>query len=67
MSCYLLRTNVHEWSDEELWKAYTQLSEAEAAFRIHKTDLQLRPTEHQAILLERLGFRLPRRLFQHEM
>ncbi|QEG00179.1 Transposase DDE domain protein [Stieleria maiorica] len=45
--CYLLRTNVQDWSDEELWKAYTQLSEAEAAFRIHKTDLQLRPIWHQ--------------------
>jgi transposase len=45
--CYLLRTNVEDWSDEELWRAYTQLSEAEAAFRIHKTDLQLRPIWHQ--------------------
>lgn len=45
--CYLLRTNVTDWSDEELWRAYTQLSEAEAAFRIHKTDLQLRPIWHQ--------------------
>ena len=38
--CYLLRTNVREWSDEELWKAYIQLTEA--AFRIHKFDLCLR-------------------------
>lgn len=45
--CYLLRTNVCDWSDEELWKAYIQLSEAESAFRIHKTDLQLRPIWHQ--------------------
>lgn len=45
--CYLLRTNVQDWSDEELWKAYIQLSEAEAAFRIQKTDLQLRPIWHQ--------------------
>jgi transposase len=45
--CYLLRTNVHDWTDEELWKAYIQLSEAESAFRIHKTDLQLRPIWHQ--------------------
>jgi transposase len=45
--CYLLRTNVREWSDEELWKAYIQLTEAEAAFRIHKTDLSLRPVWHQ--------------------
>ena len=45
--CYLLRTNVLDWSDEDLWKAYMQLNEAESAFRIHKTDLQLRPIWHQ--------------------
>ena len=45
--CYLLRSNVHDWSDEELWKAYIQLTEAEAAFRIHKSDLSLRPIWHQ--------------------
>ena len=45
--CYLLRSNVVEWSDEELWKAYIQLTEAEAAFRIHKSDLRLRPIWHQ--------------------
>ncbi len=45
--CYLLRTNVANWSDEELWKAYIQLTEAEAAFRIHKSDLSIRPIWHQ--------------------
>ena len=45
--CYLLRTNVLDWSDEDLWKAYIQLTEAEAAFRIHKSDLALRPIWHQ--------------------
>jgi hypothetical protein len=45
--CYLLRSNVRDWSDEELWKAYIQLTEAEAAFRIHKSDLSLRPIWHQ--------------------
>jgi len=45
--CYLLRSNVTDWSGEELWRAYIQLTEAEAAFRIHKTDLQLRPVWHQ--------------------
>ena len=45
--CYLLRSNVTDWSDEELWKAYIQLTEAEAAFRIHKSDLRLRPIWHQ--------------------
>ena len=45
--CYLLRSNVTDWSDEDLWKAYIQLTEAEAAFRIHKSDLGLRPIWHQ--------------------
>jgi transposase len=45
--CYLLRTNVRDWTDEELWKAYIQLTEAEAAFRIHKDDLSIRPVWHQ--------------------
>jgi hypothetical protein len=45
--CYLLRSNVNDWSGEELWKAYMQLTEAEAAFRIHKTDLRIRPVWHQ--------------------
>ncbi len=43
---YILRTNVHEWSDEELWKTYIQLTEAEAAFRVHKSDLAMRPIWH---------------------
>jgi len=43
---YILRTNVHDWSDEELWKTYVQLTEAEAAFRIHKSDLAIRPIWH---------------------
>lgn len=45
--CYLLRTNIADWTDEELWKAYIQLTEAEAAFRIHKSDLSIRPIWHQ--------------------
>jgi transposase len=45
--CYLLRSNVTNWSDEELWKAYIQLTEAEAAFCIHKSDLKIRPIWHQ--------------------
>ena len=45
--CYLLRTNVMDWSDEDLWRTYIQLTEAEAAFRIHKSDLSLRPIWHQ--------------------
>lgn len=45
--CYLLRTNVTDWSAPDLWQAYMQLTEAEAAFHIHKSDLKLRPVWHQ--------------------
>ena len=45
--CYLLRTNVSDWSGEQLWRAYMELTEAEAAFRIHKSDLRIRPIWHQ--------------------
>ncbi len=45
--CYLLRSNVTDWSAEDLWKAYIQLTEAEAAFRIYKSDLRVRPIWHQ--------------------
>ena len=30
-----------------MWKAYMQLTEAESAFRIHKSDLHIRPIWHQ--------------------
>ena len=45
--CYLLRTNVTDWSAEDFWQAYIQLTDAEAAFRIHKSDLRIRPVWHQ--------------------
>ena len=44
---YILRTNVADWTSEELWRTYVQLTEAEAAFRIHKSDLSIRPIWHQ--------------------
>lgn len=44
---YILRTNVADWSGEELWRTYVQLSHAEAAFRIHKSELSMRPIWHQ--------------------
>ena len=44
---YLLRSNITDWSDQQLWKAYIQLTQAEAAFRIHKDQLQVRPIWHQ--------------------
>jgi transposase len=44
---YLLRSNIDDWSDQKLWKAYIQLTQAEAAFRIQKDQLNLRPIWHQ--------------------
>jgi transposase len=44
---YLLRSNIDDWSDQQLWKAYIQLTQAEAAFRIQKDQLNLRPVWHQ--------------------
>jgi transposase len=45
--CYLLRSNVANWTEEELWRTYIQLTEAESAFRINKSDLSIRPVWHQ--------------------
>ena len=44
---YVLQTNILEWSPQALWKMYIQLTDAEAAFRIHKSDLSSRPIWHQ--------------------
>jgi transposase len=45
--CYILRTNISDWTPESLWKTYTQLTEAENAFRIQKSQLSIRPIWHQ--------------------
>ena len=45
--CYLLRSNVTGWTEENLWRTYIQLTEAEAAFHIQKSDLSIRPVWHQ--------------------
>ena len=45
--CYVLRSNIPDWSPEDLWRTYIQLTEAEAAFRIQKSDLAIRPIWHQ--------------------
>jgi transposase len=44
---YVLRTNVSDWTPESLWQTYVQLTQAEAAFRIQKSELGLRPIWHQ--------------------
>lgn len=51
--CYVLRTNVNDWTPESLWRTYIQLTEAEDAFRIQKSDLSIRPVWHQRA--ERVG------------
>ncbi len=45
--CYVLRSNIPDWSPEDLWRTYMQLTEAEAAFRIQKSELAIRPVWHQ--------------------
>jgi len=45
--CYMLRSNITDWSADDLWKAYMQLTDAEAAFRIANSDLSIRPIWHQ--------------------
>lgn len=44
--CYMLRTNLVGWKPEDLWKTYIQLTQAEAAFRTQKSELNLRPIWH---------------------
>jgi hypothetical protein len=45
--CYVLRSNIADWSPEDLWRTYIQLTDAEAAFRIQKSELVIRPIWHQ--------------------
>jgi len=47
--CYLLRSNIDDLPPSELWTAYIGLTQAEAAFRIQKSDLHLRPIWHQRL------------------
>jgi transposase len=44
---YLFRTNCAEKDPAKVWDLYGQLQQAEAAFRIGKSDLKLRPIFHQ--------------------
>jgi len=44
---YLLRTNCLEKDPAQLWRWYMQLTQAEDAFRISKSDLHLRPVFHR--------------------
>ncbi len=44
---YCLRTNIPDWSEEQLWTTYIMLTEIEATFRSFKSELGLRPVYHQ--------------------
>jgi len=44
---YCLRTNIPDWSEQQLWETYIMLTEIEATFRSLKTELGLRPVYHQ--------------------
>lgn len=44
--CYVLRTNVVNFTAAQTWHTYIQLTQAEAAFRIHKSELSIRPVWH---------------------
>lgn len=44
---YLLRTNLTQTDPKELWEYYLQLVEVEAAFKLLKDDLAVRPIFHQ--------------------
>jgi transposase len=44
--CYVLRTNVADFTAQQTWQTYIQLTQAEAAFRIHKSELSIRPVWH---------------------
>lgn len=44
--CYILRTNLTGMDPKELWRHYIQLTEAEAAFRLVKEEMRIRPVWH---------------------
>jgi transposase len=44
--CYLLRTNIPDWSPQDVWSTYIQLVHVEEAFRIEKSQLEIRPVYH---------------------
>jgi transposase len=44
---YMLRTNLTADSAEDFWSKYMQLTEAEACFRVLKSELSIRPLFHQ--------------------
>ncbi len=47
LGCYVLRTDLHKMSGEDLWHLYMTLSKAENGFRMLKSNCGLRPNHHQ--------------------
>jgi len=45
--CYILRTNIPDWTPQDVWTTYIQLVHVEEAFRIEKNQLEIRPVYHQ--------------------
>ena len=45
--CYVLQTNIPDWKDGDVWRTYIQLTHVEDAFRINKSELDIRPVFHQ--------------------
>ncbi|NJK45808.1 MAG: hypothetical protein HC933_17455, partial [Pleurocapsa sp. SU_196_0] len=43
---YLLKSNFSGWTAEEFWESYMQLTMAEQAFRVMKSELLVRPIWH---------------------
>jgi transposase len=44
---YVLQSNHRDWTPQEFWETYMQLTVAEKAFRVLKSELRLRPVWHQ--------------------
>ena len=44
---FMLRTNITNWDAKQLWRICIQLSQTEAAFCVHRSELSMRPIWHQ--------------------
>jgi len=44
---YLLQSNYRHWTPDQFWESYMQLTTAERAFRVLKSELLIRPVWHQ--------------------
>lgn len=44
---YCIRTNINGFNEQEMWNIWTMLTDVEDAFRCMKSELGLRPVNHQ--------------------